>query len=84
MFQFLSILNKQMDVPFINCQPKGKLFTLKFLCECRLSRTGKSHHEMERSHGDFSRFFQYEPPKHYRAWVREKEKLPDGKRGIVR
>lgn len=44
MFQFLSILTKQMYMPFIRCQSKGKLFTLKFLGKCRFARTGKSHH----------------------------------------
>ena len=58
MIQFLSILTKQMYVPFIRCQSKGKLFTLKSFCTCRFSRTGKSNHQMKRCHSDFSQFLE--------------------------
>lgn len=57
MCQLLSILTKQLYMPFIRCQSKRKLFTLKFLCKCRFSRTGKSYHEVERCHSDVSQFF---------------------------
>ena len=67
MFQFLGILTKQMYMPFIRRQSKGTLFTLKLFCKCRFSRTGKSHHQMERCHSDFSQFFSSEPPKNHRT-----------------
>src|SRR5260221_2894109 len=50
MFWLLSILTEETDVPFIGCQSKGQLLTLKFLRKRGFSRARKSNHQMESRH----------------------------------
>ena len=47
MFWLLSILTEETDVPFIGCQSKGRLLTLKLLRKRGFSRARKSNHQME-------------------------------------
>jgi hypothetical protein len=54
MFWLLGILTEEPYVPFIGCQPKGRLLMLKPLRQRGFSRAGKPHHQMERRHSYYS------------------------------
>lgn len=56
MFWLLSILPEQTYVPFIRCQSKGRLLTLKLLRKRGFSRARKSNHQMESRHTSSSLF----------------------------
>ena len=50
MFWLLNILTEKTYVPFIRCQSKGRLLTLKLLRKRGFSRARKSDHQMESHH----------------------------------
>jgi hypothetical protein len=50
MFWLLSILTEETNVPFIRCQSKGRLLTLKRLRKGGFPRARKPNHQMERRH----------------------------------
>jgi len=50
MVWLLSILTEETYVPFIRCQSKGRLFTLKLLRKRRFSRARKPNHQVESRH----------------------------------
>ncbi len=54
MVWLLSILTEETYVPFIGCQSKGRLLTLKLLRKCGFSRARKSNHQMESRHTYYS------------------------------
>ena len=54
MFWLLNILTEKTYVPFIRCQSKGRLLTLKLLRKRGFSRARKSDHQMESRHTYYS------------------------------